>query len=304
MKDNKKTLFIVNPKAGKGSANKYFEKVYDQLKEKFSNPDLIISKYPGHLYEIGKDAVKKRYERIISMGGDGTPYEIINGIYNKKKENKNIEFGFLPAGTGNSFLRDFSEISVEKILNRILESKNRVVDLAQFNLSVNDKIENKYFLNILGIGLIADILKLTNERFKFLGPAGYGLGVLARLFKGMKNRIHLDVDGREYEFRNSAMVISNSKYTGGTMKIAPDAVTDDGKVNIIVFNEVDRRDILKIFSGIFKGSHLEHPKVVHLTGSRIKVNTEPEEMVMADGELIGKTPVNMKVLPKELKILV
>jgi len=116
MKDLKKTLFIVNPSAGKGAAKKYFEKVYSQLKEKFNDPDYIFSKYPGHLYEIGENAVKKGYERIISLGGDGTPFEIINGIYSKRKENKNIKFGFMPAGTGNSFLRDFSEISVDKIL--------------------------------------------------------------------------------------------------------------------------------------------------------------------------------------------
>ena len=129
MKDLKKTLFIVNPSAGKGAAKKYFEKVYSQLKEKFNDPDYIFSKYPGHLYEIGENAVKKGYERIISLGGDGTPFEIINGIYSKRKENKNIKFGFMPAGTGNSFLRDFSEISVDKILNGILELKERGVCL-------------------------------------------------------------------------------------------------------------------------------------------------------------------------------
>jgi diacylglycerol kinase family enzyme len=159
-------------------------------------------------------------------------------------------------------------------------------------------------MNILGAGLIADILKLTNERLKFLGSFGYSLAVLVRLFKGMNNRIRLKVDGVEHFLKDSALVISNSKFTGGKMKIAPMAKADDGRVDIIVFNEVGRLDILKIFSRVFKGDHVNHEKVRVFSGKDIEIESDPPLRLMADGELLGNTPLTLKVLPGRQKILI
>ena len=159
-------------------------------------------------------------------------------------------------------------------------------------------------MNILGIGLIADILKLTNERLKIFGSMGYSLAVLIRLFRGMSNRFTLKVDHQSMELKDSALVISNSKFTGGKMKIAPMAETSDGNVDIIVFNEVNRREIVTIFMNIFKGTHVRHERVKIFNASEIEITSDPQQLIMADGELLGKTPLLLKVLPKELSILI
>ena len=99
------------------------------------------------------------------------------------------------------------------------------------------------------------------------------------------------------------MVISNSKYTGGSMKIAPMAEVNDGKINIIVFREVNRLDIIKIFSKVFSGKHIEHEKVQVFEGRSIEINSNPNLLLMADGELLGYTPLKLKVLPQKMKIL-
>jgi diacylglycerol kinase (ATP) len=151
--------------------------------------------------------------------------------------------------------------------------------------------------------LIADILKLTNEKLKFLGTLGYSMAVLIRLFKGMNNRMKVTIDDQTFELKNSALVISNSKYTGGEMKIAPRADTNDGRVDMIVFNEVNRREIINIFANVFKGKHVDHPRVKVFKGSEMEIDAEPRQLLMADGELLGETPTKLKVLPGELKIL-
>jgi len=99
-------------------------------------------------------------------------------------------------------------------------------------------------------------------------------------------------------------VISNSKYTGGEMKIAPMADTGDRKVDIVIFNEVNRREIVDIFRKVFNGGHIEHPKVEVLSAGEIEITAEPDQLLMADGELLGETPLKLKVLPGELSLLV
>jgi diacylglycerol kinase (ATP) len=302
MTDQTKTLLLLNPAAGKGKGKKNFDRIHERLKETFQHLDRRISEYPGHLFEIGREASVEGYERIISIGGDGTPFEIINGLYAEGKPNHPVQLGMIPAGTGNSFLRDFGDVSQEQWLGAVKNGKTRPVDLVEFQYVKNGKEIRQYYINILGIGLIADILKLTNERLKFLGAFGYSLAVIIRLFKGMNNRLAITVDGTCREFKNSALVISNSKYTGGEMKIAPMADTGDGKVDMVIFNGVNRREIVDIFLKVFKGSHINHPKVTVLQGTEIEITAEPTLLLMADGELLGETPMKLKVLPGELSV--
>jgi diacylglycerol kinase (ATP) len=188
-------------------------------------------------------------------------------------------------------------------VENILSGSRRKVDLVEISYQRAGKKVRQYYLNILGVGLIADILKLTNEKLKGFGSLGYSLAVLLRLAKGMRNRMQLTVDGEKSEIVNSALVISNSKYTGGNMKIAPMADTQDGKVDMVIFQGVNRRDILNIFINVFKGTHTGHAKVKTCRAAEIIIDSCPQELLMADGELLGLTPLSLKVLPGELVVL-
>jgi len=304
MKDQLKTLLVINPAAGKRQGKKVYSKIATLLENHFNSLTVKTSRYPGHIFEIGQNAIKEKYQRIITIGGDGTPFELVNGIYSLGRPKNDIQLGMIPSGTGNSFLRDFIEKpDEENCVKAILKGKCRKVDLVEFQYH-QDGLKKKYFMNILGIGLIADILKLTNERLKIFGPMGYSLAVLIRLFRGMSNRFTLRVDQHSMELKESALVISNSKFTGGKMKIAPMAETNDGKVDVIVFNEVNRREIVNIFMNVFKGTHINHERVNIFNAKEIEITSDPQQLIMADGELLGKTPLSLKVLPKELSILI
>lgn len=304
MQNESKTLLVFNPAAGKGIGKKNFQALRDRLKEKFPHLAIRVSEYPGHLTEIGKEAANEGCQRLISIGGDGTSFELINGLYANGKPQQNIQLGMIPAGTGNSFLRDFGDFSHQRWLEAALGENTRPVDLVEFQYMNGGREIKKYFINIMGIGLIADILKLTNERLKFLGTFGYNLAVLIRLFKGMHNRLSITVDGHPFEIDNSALVISNSKFTGGEMKIAPMADTNDGKVDMVVFQQVNRREIIDIFLKVFKGTHILHPKVKTFSGAEFEIRAAPPQLLMADGEMLGETPMKLKVHPHELTLLV
>ncbi len=298
-----KTLLVVNPAAGHGQGAKCFRRLHPLLQEKIPGLEVRLSEFPGHAVEIGKRAANENFDRLICLGGDGTPFEVINGLYSGGRPENPPEIGLIPAGTGNSFIRDFGTLTAGQAVGNILSGRRHDVDLMEFHSELDGHTVRRYSLNIIGAGLIADILKLTNERFKFLGSSGYSLAVLIRLARGMDNRIEILADGHELSVTDSALVISNSKYTGGSMKIAPGADVSDGKADLVLFNHVNRREIISIFRGVFSGSHAKHAKVEILQAAEITIDGTPPLLLMADGELLGYTPLRLKVHPKELAIL-
>ncbi len=298
-----KTLLIVNPAAGHGKGRKCFERLEPALREKLPGLEIRFSEYPGHAFEIGRQAAGESFERIICLGGDGTPFELLGGLYDQGGPVRRPEIGLIPAGTGNSFIRDFGTATADEALANIAAGRRHVCDLIEFEYTADGRRVRRYSLNIIGVGLIADILQLTNERLKFLGAAGYSLAVLVRLVRGMRNRVEIELDGRKLEVADSAMVISNSKFTGGKMMIAPAAEAGDGRADLVLFNGVNRREIVRIFAGVFSGKHAAHPKVEMSRAARIRVDSAPPLRLMADGELLGWTPLELRVLPGELTIL-
>ena len=298
-----KTLLVVNPAAGHGKGKKCFESLESALREKMPGLEVRFSEYAGHAVEIGKQAARQGFERLICLGGDGTPFEVIAGLYDEGRPPNHPEIGLIPAGTGNSFIRDFGTRTPEEALGNILAGRRRAVDLVEFEYREGGRTVRRYSLNIIGVGLIADILQLTNERLKFLGAVGYSLAVLVRLLRGMRNRIEIDTDGRKVTVADSALVVSNSKFTGGKMKIAPSADVSDGRADLVLFNHVNRREMVAIFSAVFSGKHAAHPKVEMRQAARIQIEADPPLRLMADGELLGHTPLGVKVLPGELTIL-
>ena len=302
MSENIKTLLFLNPVAGKGKGKDIFKRERANLGQRLKHLDVKISTHSGHSFEIGKNAVTEDYKLILSIGGDGTFFEIVNGVYASGIPVSDIEFGIIPAGTGNSFYKDLDKISQDQLVERVLKKESRKVDLIKFNYFKGNKRVNKYFINMMGVGLIADITKLTNEKMKFLGTIGYSLAVVLIMFRRIKNRIYVKIDNKEYEFINGALIISNSRYAGGNMKVAPMAEIDDGKVDVIVFNEVNRRETIDIFINVFRGAHIDHKKVKVFKGSNIEIESDPQLLLMADGEVLGETPLKLTVLPIELKI--
>jgi diacylglycerol kinase (ATP) len=300
-----KTILLVNPVAGHGKGKKCFRRLESRLLREIPGLEVRFSEYPGHVIELGREAARSGIPRVLCLGGDGTLYETVNGLRTgiDPVDAAAVQVGLIPAGTGNSFLRDFGVISADQALEAILAGRSRNVDLVEFECLIRGRLERRWSVNILGVGLIADILKLTNEKLKPLGALGYSLAVLLRLARGMNNRIDIEADGRAWSVRDSALVISNSKYTGGGMMIAPQADAQDGRADLVIFREVNRREIVQIFRGVFSGSHLRHPKVDTAAAASISILGNPPLRVMADGELIGETPLRAVVLPRALTIL-
>jgi len=246
-------------------------------------------------------AQREGYRNFIAIGGDGTAFEVLNGVLPAADGQPRPRIGFLPLGTGNSFLRDFSTDSPAHGLAALLDNRHRRCDV----LELSHDGGHLYAFNVVSFGFPATVADLVNRRLKSLGEVGYGLGVLAKLLTLRATRIRFQIQGQAAEERSMTLLaIMNSRFVGGRMLMAPDAVIDDGQADMICVEEVSRLELLRTFPKIFKGTHIFHPAV---TVNRIEqlVFADNQNLVtMIDGEVIRLTPQRLRVVPNAVDVFV
>src|SRR5262249_46043774 len=148
-----------------------------RLRERGLHVDVIASTGPGHAVQLAHEAYDQGYRRFLAVGGDGTAHEILNGVFVGRRHVQRIALGFLPLGTGNSFLRDFTKDGAQASLDAAVAGRTRAVDLIRLTHTQGEI----YSFNLLSVGFTADVAALTNRFFKPLGSLGYLLGVFVRV---------------------------------------------------------------------------------------------------------------------------
>ena len=299
---NEKFIAIVNPAAGGGRSAKLAGAELARLKTKGLRVDVIASTGPGHIAELAGEAYAQGYRRFLAVGGDGTAHEIVNGVFSHQKTTQRIELGFLPLGTGNSFLRDFSEGGVGDSLDALENGRKRRVDL----LRLIHATGTIYSLNLLSVGFTADVGAITNRIFKSFGDLGYLLGVFVKVAqlnrRGFKMRVddELDWDERRCLF----LTFNNSKYTGGTMQIAPQADPTDGYIEYVRWGPIGRLGLLKMLPRLYDGTHIHHPLASHRPVKKVEFALDGPVDVMVDGEIVTVDCKTLEILPGVLDVYV
>lgn len=296
-----KFLAIVNPAAGGGGAVKLAGTGLAQLREKGLRIDVIASTGPGHAVQLASEAYEQGYRRFLAVGGDGTAHELINGIFSRGAVER-IELGFLPLGTGNSFLRDFSKEGKKASIEALIAGRKRSVDL----LRLKHVAGTIYSFNLLSVGFTADVGALTNRVFKPFGHLGYLLGVLVRVIqlkrRGFKMRSDSD---REWDERRCLFLsFNNSKYTGGTMMIAPKADPSDGFIEYVRWGPIGRLGLLRMLPRLYDGTHIEHPLAETRAVRAVEFALDAPLDVMIDGEIVTVNCQRLDILPGAMDVYV
>jgi diacylglycerol kinase (ATP) len=301
MMRKERAILIVNPAAGYNMGKKIYPDIYDSLKKIFAKIDLGLSNKPGNSVEIAKNAAEKGYDLLIALGGDGTSYEVLNGIMKSKKRPM---LSFIPSGSGNSFLRDFDISTPEQAVQRIAEGKKHSIDMIKYEYAMNGSKETSYFLNILGVGFVARVAAMRLKYFRLFRSLGYSIGVLMQLVPLKRDKLKLVADGVEYNLENNFISISNSRFTGGKMMMAPSARLDDGKMDIVMLNNAGRMELLKSFPKIFDGTHIEIDKVTVIQAKKAEIRGTEPMPILVDGEVIGCAPLKAEVLKRALEVII
>lgn len=157
-----------------------------------------------------------------------------------------------------------------------------------------------YFLNIIGIGFVADVNKVA-QKLKFFGNLSYSIGVIYKLLFLKNYKVTLELDGKKIERENIFIEVSNTRYTSNFL-MAPTAETDDGLLDITLLNKMSRRRMLRSFPKIFTGDHVKMDEVETFKARRIIIDTVKPKDLTPDGEMFGKSPLKIECLHKDIKI--
>lgn len=288
-------MALVNPAAGGGRA----ARVAEQVLPRFGDLDVRTTTGPGHATALVTAARERGVHRFLSVGGDGTLHEVVTGALRAElaDDAPRPTIGLCPVGTGNSFGRDVHVRDLADAVAAWRGGFTRTTDV----LRLEHDGAPLYAINIVGLGFSAAAGSLMNRRFKALGAAGYIAAVVIEVARLGAPPLRFSVDGGPSELPTVMLSLCNSRYTGGAMCMAPEAVIDDGLLDVIHLGALTRGRFLTAFPKIFAGTHPEMPEVQQRTGKRVELDGTRVE-VMVDGEVLPLGLTAVEVVPGAVEI--
>jgi diacylglycerol kinase (ATP) len=296
---------IVNPAAGAGKTIKKWPQIMGFMKSLGLDFVHDITEAPGHAIELAKSAVKKGCEMVVSVGGDGTIHEIVNGLY-EAGGGANVAVGIVNTGTGADYIRTIGvPRRYKEACQCLLSSGRRTVDLGVVEYTKGGHRKKRLFVNFAGIGFDAEVVKATTEKFKALGNMpSYLMGLFSTLMSYQNRDISILVDGESGQRRICTVLLNNGRYAGGGMLPAPNADPGDGFFDLVIIDDITKPDLLMSLPRVYRGTHLTHPKVTLMRAREVEIWPTQTSAVQADGELLGEAPVRFSILPAALNVVI
>lgn len=283
--------FIINPHSGKGNGEEVAKKIKEYLKKKKADFCVYLTTKDVGAEELAKKACEQQdCTAVIAVGGDGTFSEVLNGMDISKN------FGVIPAGSGNDFLRSAGEMSLEERLDKILSEKTKYVDF----ISANDR----RCLNVLGCGFDVDIL-LREARYRKVlsGSLSYLASLLVGLLSLKFNKIKMTIDGTEREEEVLIMALANGRCYGGGLTVSPESEIDDGLLQAVFIKKLPFYAIPGTLIKFLSGKINEERKYTEI------ISCKEFDCVLAgngdmqiDGEILQMKEIHCKVHSNELKM--
>jgi len=295
---------IVNPAAGAGKTARLWPQIMDLFRVQGLKFEHDITEAPGHAIELAREAACNGYNMVVSVGGDGTINEIVNGIY-ASGNIKDALLGIVSTGTGSDYIRT---IGIPKHFNDacrcFMEPKHLTVDLGMVEYENEGQKVERLFVNFAGMGFDAEIVRRTTQQYKAMGGLlSYLVSTIATILTYHNKDITLIVDGEVTDKRVCTVVMNNGRYGGGGMFTAPHASIDDGYFDVMIIGDISKPDLLRSLPRVYRGTHLTHPKVTMKKAREIEIRSTQPMHIQADGELLGQVPARFRILPSVLKIV-
>tara|TARA_Y100000994_G_scaffold69623_1_gene56928 strand:+ start:899 stop:1783 length:885 start_codon:yes stop_codon:yes gene_type:complete len=291
---NKDYYIIYNPISGNGASSMIISRLIEDLKNNLYSFEIIKTEFPGHATQVCKQI--KGPAKIIAVGGDGTFNEVINGAM---QNSDRLILGFMPGGTGNAFMHDLNATTYEKAFSLIIQNKTKKIDIMK--LVCNNIME--YSFNIVGWGMASDINSLA-EKLRSFGPARYTLASIYHVFHKKSRRAKVIIDNQKLSDDFLFILCLNTIHTGKGMKAAPNAILNDGFIDVIILkSSISKLELLLLLPKIFSGKHILSKKVKYVKAKNLSIIPEKDEKLNIDGEMKQQTPISIEVLPKQINVL-
>ena len=269
-----KHIFIVNPCSGKGKSLRVLENIRKVCEEDNLEYEIFLTEGVGDATKIAK---KFRFSRniIYSVGGDGTLNEVVNGVVGTKNM-----LGIIPCGSGNDFYKTLDKI----------DDPMPLIDVGRVN--------NKYFINIVSIGIDAEVANNVSLMKKMKLPASqiYNASIVYTFFKYKFKNIDVEIDATKKNGKCTILTVCNGQVYGGGYKIAPSASLSDGYFDVYFVDKIQKPFILRVIAMLKKGTHESHKSVHKSKATRVKFKCHYDLVCNVDGEIIIDRKFDIKLI--------
>jgi YegS/Rv2252/BmrU family lipid kinase len=282
--------FVVNPVAGRGKSKKNMKKISEYLTDKNILHTINFSTKIGESAEITKRLIEGGSKNIIAVGGDGTVGEVLNGI-----TDLNCNLGIIPSGTGNDFATSLGipEDNPIKAMDLILKNRPAHTDFIEMG--------TRRCINVAGCGIDVEVLKRCKKMKLIKGKLQYYISLLITLIRYKFIKFKIKTDGVESEHCGFIAAVCNGKYFGSGIKVSPESDVSDGKLNVVILNEMKKRKIIGHLIMLMRGTILTSKYAEHILCERAEIIGEKPITVNIDGELFDE-PFTCAVVTGKLKI--
>ena len=306
-------LFIVNPASAGGGTLERWKEVTPKLEVANFDHDVKFTRECGCGISFAREAALTRiYDVLVSVGGDGTANEVVNGLMQSDLSLDELPaFTIFPSGTGSDSVRTLGiPKDIEGFL-RVIESNvpNPIdIGIAEF-VKADITRGSRYFLNTCDVGIGATVANTVNSinqsNEKKSGKSKYFRSIMEQVFKFKAFDATYMASGKKYDIKKTVIVaICNGMFFGGGVKISPVSKMDDGFLELFATDHVSKLRLIELVSKVYTGSHVGHPKVKFGRDQRFEIRLEKPQLLETDGEVQGVvTEVNFSVLPQALKVL-
>lgn len=307
-----KTLVIINPVSRGGKTKGRWPHIKSQLKASIGGFDHQFTQWPDHATDLARAGLKQGYERIIAIGGDGTLSEVVNGFFEEGELiNPDALYGVIHAGTGGDFCRNLGlGPTLEDQIVTLKEGHVKKVSLGHADYHTASGKTGRYFIVICAFGFSSSINKAVNDRLwlkKYFGPVAFIVGVLGTLFSYKNTLLKFKFsDGQTFDSPTLLGAACNGPFTGGGMKIAPDADILSDSLDYVVAGNVSGLKVLPLFPKLYKGNHLSEDEVSLIRTEMLEVeplSDTKQTLLDMDGDVRGHLPATIKVVPNILKVI-
>lgn len=304
MFDPTQTVIIANPAAAGGGVGRDWASLLSRIKARLGPVEVLRTARPGHATDLAEQAIRQGARELLSLGGDGTHNEVVNGMMATSPAPGSLTLGVLPAGTGGDFRRVLSNSeTLNDALAALPTARLDAIDLGRCTYQADDgSTGHRWFLNIASCGISGLVCRHANASSKRLGgTVTFYLSTLRAMAGYDASLVRVRLDGELVgDHRITSLQACNSRFAGGGMMFAPNALLNDGQLELVILVDPGIVKTLAMTGDIYKGTHGRHPHVISRRGARIDVEPLDPSLpawVDIDGEAPGKAPVVFEVAP-------
>lgn len=311
MIDPKHTVVVANPAAAAGRIGRTREALLSKLRAGLGACEVLFTKARGDATELAAQARAAGATTVVSVGGDGTHNEVVNGLLRAGYPTQ-VQLGVLPAGTGGDFCRStLAGHDLDAGIRSIAEAKAARIDvgLTRYRTDAGAPAE-RYFLNMASCGVSGLVCRLVEQSGKRLGGGiAFYLATVRGLMRYKPARLSIVLDGQRVSEADGTEVttvaVCNGQYAGGGMRFGPSARLTDGELDVVIIRPTSLLSQLRHSPKLYKGEHGGVPGVSQHRGRRLQVEplSDRPAYIEFDGEAPGVAPAEFTILPGALPVL-